>query len=167
MSSEASSHLNPATPQAVQVEGPGVDPVTRPAVAPQARGRSARRWVGVGIVLLLAGVLGHATGLTEVAQTAAKRGFAAFLDTYAELYAMSAQEAGTAEYVIFLAEEDNPAAYQAFFAAESSVRFEREGGLPGTLVVTLLGDPKVGLERLKAQPFVQMALRNRGALFCH
>ena len=97
----------------------------------------------------------------------AKRGFAALLDTYEEMYARSVAEAGLSEYVIFLRGDDDPAAYRAYFSAEPAWRLEREGGLPGTLVVTLLGDPREGMERLRAQPFVQLAVRNRGALFCH
>lgn len=123
------------------------------------------------LALLAAGLLGGGAALPasawDAARAVAKGAFAEFLATYEEIYGLNALEAGTQEYVIFLSGDSDPARYRAFFAAEPGLRFDREGGLPGTLVVTLLGRSRAPLERLNAQPFVKLAVRNRGAFFCH
>jgi hypothetical protein len=120
--------------------------------------------LAVGAALLAErGALGR--GLLERKQV--KEALAFLMEPYQELFLAGLPGDEAVEYVVFLDGEAEPADVARFFAAQDAVRFDREGSLPGTVVVTLAEGGVGGLERLRAQPFVRLTVRNQGLFFCH
>lgn len=140
-----------------------------PSLSPYARPLSRRWYLALAAVaVVMAGLLGAA--LTAEHWVPDRRAFkatvAALLIPYQELFLASLPGEDAAEYVVFVSPGARPAEVDAFFAAQRAVRFDREGSLPGTIVVRLTGG-RAGLDALKAQPFVKLAVRNQGVYFCH
>jgi hypothetical protein len=138
-------------------------------VNPYARPLSPRAY---GALALAALVLAVGVGLALTAerwvhQRAVKQALAAFIAPYQELFLASLPGEQAAEYVVFLTDAADPAQMERFLAAESIRRVPREGIFPGTVVVTLKGAAPAALERLRAQPFVRLTVRNQGVFFCH
>ena len=138
-------------------------------VNPYARPLGARAYGALAVAAL---VLAMGVGLALTAERwvhhkAVKQALAAFIAPYQELFLASLPGKDAAEYVVFLTDAADPAQVGRFLAAESIRRVPREGIFPGTIVVTLERAAPAALERLRAQPFVRLTVRNQGVFFCH
>lgn len=130
-----------------------------------------RRWYVAIAVTALA-----VTGLLVAALTAEhwlperrafKQTLAALLVPYQELFLAGLPGAEAAEYVVFLQPDATPEDVERFLARAGMQSVPREGIFPGTVVITLGTAGREGLEVLRNQPFVKLAVRNQGVFFCH
>lgn len=135
-----------------------------PYARPLGRGWSiAFAGMALGVALLLVAAMTVERWWPD--RRAFKAGLAAMLAPYQELYLASLPGEDGAEYVVFLSEGVVPDDVRRQLAGQSAIRYERDGALAGTVVVTLPGSD--GLSLLQRQSYVRFAVRNTGLFFCH
>ncbi|HKI99294.1 MAG TPA: hypothetical protein VKB51_12550 [bacterium] len=137
---------------------------------PYARPLSSRAYVAlVGVAVVLSLVVGLALTAERWVphNKAVKEALAAFIAPYQELFLASLPGDDADEYVVFLTDSADPAQVRHFLRGAGMQRVQRTGIFPGTVVVRLGAAGPAGLDRLRAQPFVRLTVRNAGLFFCH